>query len=168
MAGDGIGYSSGYKGTILKEDLIHPEKYVDNKPIVYRSALEYNYFKVFDKNSGFLEWASESFSIPYSNPLKEGKISNYYPDVLVKMRKKDGTIINLLIEIKPQQELDNVLKIEELINNKKKRKQFLRAVQNRAKWNAAEAYCKKQKLKSNNNWQFIVMTDIDLKRFSSK
>lgn len=162
----GIGYTSAYKGTLYKENLKHPEKYADNKPIVYRSALEYNYFMIMDSNSGFTKWASESIEIQYSNPLKEGEISRYFPDLICTMKKKNNEIINLIIEIKPQSELDNVLNIEKLSKEKKQTKKFLRAVQNQAKWNAAQKYCEELTTSSKNPWTFVVMTEKDLKRFS--
>jgi hypothetical protein len=158
----GIGYKSKYKGVIKKESLKHPEKYADNQDIVYRSGLERNYFYAFDKNPAVLKWMSESLIIPYCNPLKDGRISRYYPDIILKMKDKEDKIINMILEIKPQSELNNLLNIQNLKNTTKK---FWRALQNKAKWEASISYCEKQQQKTSEKWIFMVITEKDLSLF---
>lgn len=162
----GIGYTSAYKGEIQKSTLKFPEKYADDKPIIFRSKLEYDYFMAMDLNPNVLLWASENIEIPYiGNPLKEsGKLSRYFPDLMVKLKQGD-TFRNLLIEIKPQSELDAVLNMHKLKTNSK---QFYRAIQNHYKWQQADEFCKKQTIKSGNQWNFIVLTERDLKRMRGK
>ena len=53
-----------------------------------------------DSNENVLQWASESISIPYRNPLT-GKQSIYVPDFLVTYRGPNNTTKAELIEIKP-------------------------------------------------------------------
>lgn len=161
-----IGYSSPYKGTIPKSSLKHPEKYVDSQDIIYRSKLEYNYFMAFDTNPAVVCWASEPayLVIPYANPLKEGRTSNYHPDIYLQMVSKKGNKINIIIEIKPESELECVNELPKLKPNTKK---FLRAVQNQQKWYTTKKFCEAQQKMSGEVWEFIVCTENNLSQFKA-
>jgi hypothetical protein len=159
-----IGYTSKYKGNLKKESLKHPEKYAGKQDIVFRSKLEYDYMMVMDTNKSFKKWLSEELIIPYQNPLKEGRISRYYPDLIVQMEDKEKKLVNLILEIKPQSELDNVMNFKNIRKNTKK---FFRAVQNKCKWDASIKFCEEQKRKTGEEWIFMVVTEKDLKRFKS-
>jgi hypothetical protein len=100
-----------------------------------------------------LEWASEEFYILYLSPI-DNKIHRYYPDFIVKMKDKSGTIKNYVIEVKPKKQT--------LPPQKKSRitKSFLYEAKtyevNMAKWRAAEEWCKDRLL------EFKVITEDDL------
>lgn len=76
----------------------------------------------------------------------------YFPDLLVKIKGKDGRCSTYLIEIKPHSQT-------QLRNPKKHTKKFLNEVvtfaTNKAKWHAAEKFCKDQ------GWTFRVITEKD-------
>jgi TnsA endonuclease N terminal len=109
-----------------------------------------------DSDHTILEWQSEEFFIPYSNP-KTGRFSRYFPDFLVKKRNKDGTIDTIVYEIKPS---------AQCIPPKKKPKAEKRYINevatyvtNLSKWESAERYCAKR------GWTFQVLTEKELKVF---
>lgn len=123
-------------------------KYKGKGAPTYRSSWELRVFRVLDLHPSVLEWASEPFPIPYLNPTTNG-ISNYYPDLLViyesgstGKRKAD------LIEIKPKKEA--------LLEYAKSKRDKIAFAVNQAKWQAAEAWCKKKGL------NFKIMTEDDL------
>jgi hypothetical protein len=128
----------------------HPEKYAGNpKDIVYRSSWELKVMVSLDRNPSVILWNSEGLAIPYRSPLDE-KIHRYFPDLLVKVKNKDGRLHTILIEIKPHAQT-------ELRTTKRNTRKFLNEaatyVVNRAKWAAAEEFCKDQ------GWEFKVLTE---------
>jgi hypothetical protein len=56
-----------------------------------------------DSNDNIVQWASESITIPYRNPIT-GKQSMYVPDFFVTYRGRDNTTRAELIEIKPKKQ----------------------------------------------------------------
>jgi hypothetical protein len=84
-----------------------------------------------------LQWASESVSIPYRNPLT-GKASMYVPDFLVTYRGRNNTTVAELIEIKPKKQS----LIESRMND---RDRAIVAV-NYAKWDSATKWARKNGL----------------------
>jgi hypothetical protein len=131
----------------------NPEKYKGKTPISYRSSWELVVFNQFDMHPNILEWASESVSISYQNPLN-GRFSMYIPDLLVVYADKYGKKHAELIEIKPAKEA-----IQEQIKSKRDAAAFL---VNQAKWKAAFSYCKKHGL------VFRILTEQQLFRGYSK
>ena len=83
--------------------LTNPDKYVGKGLPRYRSGWEHAFFRFCDNNTSVLQWASESISIPYRNPIT-GKMSIYIPDVFMTYRGKDNTIRAELVEIKPRKQ----------------------------------------------------------------
>jgi hypothetical protein len=116
----------------------NPEKYVGRGLPRYRSGWEHAFMRFADTNENILQWASESISIPYRNPIT-GKMSNYIPDFLVTYRTKDNQIRAEIIEIKP--------KSQSLIEEKQSQRDRAIVAVNYAKWSAAEKWCKKAGLK---------------------
>lgn len=90
-----------------------------------------------DSNDNVLQWASESISIPYRNPLT-GKQSMYVPDFLVTYKGPNGTTKAELIEIKP--------KSQSIIEEKMKDRDRVIVAINYAKWAAAEKWAKQNGL----------------------
>jgi hypothetical protein len=90
-----------------------------------------------DSNDNNLQWASESISIPYRNPIT-GKQSIYIPDFLVTYRSRANTTIAELIEIKP--------KSQSLIESKASARDRAIVAVNYAKWDAATKWAKRNGL----------------------
>ena len=131
----------------------NPEKYVgDANNIVSRSSWETRLFNFLDENTSVLFYNSEEIKIPYLSPV-DMKMHNYYPDVLARMRMKDGSEKTFLVEVKPNKE-----RSEPAPNKNKKR--FITEIctwkVNEAKWIAARAFCKK------NNFEFIILDEYSL------
>jgi hypothetical protein len=90
-----------------------------------------------DNNSNILQWASESVSIPYRNPLT-GKQSIYIPDFLVTYRGQNNTMIGELIEIKPKK--------QSLIESKMSTRDRAIVAVNYAKWPQATKWAQRNGL----------------------
>jgi hypothetical protein len=90
-----------------------------------------------DNNDHILQWASESISIPYRNPIT-GKQSMYVPDFLVTYRSRTNTMSAELIEIKPRK--------QSLIEGKMTEKDRMIVAVNYAKWDAATKWAKRNGL----------------------
>jgi hypothetical protein len=109
------------------------EKYVGKGFPRYRSGWEMTFMMFLDSNENVLQWASESISIPYKNPLT-GKQSMYVPDFLVTYKGPKGTMKAELIEIKP--------KSQSLIEAKMKDRDRVIVAINYAKWHQATIWAK--------------------------
>jgi hypothetical protein len=134
----------------------NPEKYIGNVDnIIFRSSLEYHFFRIFDKNPSILAWGSEEIMIPYYFPIDK-KMHRYFPDNILKVKKRDGTEEKILVEIKPEAFLTPPGK------PKRTTKGYIDRVndyvRNRSKWAAAQEWCKQHGCK------FQILTENDLKR----
>lgn len=131
------------------------EKYKgDVNNITYRSSWELTYLRRLDLDENVLQYSSEEVIIPYRCPVHPTKVRRYFVDFYVKRKAKDGTIIEELIEIKPDKETR-----PPIIKNKKGKRVLKEAITyavNEAKWEAAETYCKKK------GWIFRVVTEKEL------
>jgi hypothetical protein len=100
------------------------------------SSWELEAHSFFDNNTRVLRWSSEGIAIPYIKPT-DGKIHKYYPDYYVEYRDKDGNIKKELMELKP---------IEQTKSPRKNHKYYLceqvTFAVNKAKWAAAEEWCR--------------------------
>ena len=138
--------------------LKNPHKYIgDPDNVVFRSMLEYRLMEKFDRSSKVLKWGSEEFHIPYYNPVrpKPGNQANrYYPDMIVVLDMGKGKQKTVVIEVKP----DAQTRPPKKVGKQKKRYLYEAAtyVQNKAKWEAAKAYCDR------NGWEFTIITEKDL------
>ena len=135
---------------------LNPHKY-DGDPtnIIFRSGWERKFMLMLDTNSAIIEWASEELKIPYRSPLDKRR-HFYYPDFLFTAQQKDGSTGIYLVEIKPwKQTLPPTRKTKD--GKKRSGKKFIREVStyavNEAKFNAAQALCKK------NGWQWQILTE---------
>lgn len=129
----------------------NPQKYKgDVNNIWYRSSWELRVLKWLDNNPNVIEYSSEEIKVPYISPI-DGQYHNYYPDVIAKVKKYDGSIAIYMIEIKPY--------AQTLEPKPKKRitKTYINEVYtygvNKEKWKAAIQYCKKR------NWTFKILTE---------
>ena len=128
----------------------YPKKYIGNpNMIVYRSLLERRFMLYCDQNPDILVWASEELPVRYYNPLDK-KFHRYFPDFIIKTTKNK----KYMIEIKPSRQ------IVKPKPPKKKNKSYIREsyeyIKNKAKWQAAKAYC------VNNNMEFKLITEKQL------
>lgn len=142
-----------------KYRLKNPEKYIgDADRVVYRSSWERASFLWCEKNPEVVKWVSEEVVIPYKCPTDKFKgkgsyIHRYFVDLYLEM--KNGDII--IVEIKPAKETRPPRKGK---NRNKKRlvQETMTYMKNQAKWEAAEAFCKKH------GWKFQIWTEKELKR----
>ena len=129
----------------------YPEKYCGTYPIICRSGWEERFCHYLDYNKRVLEWSSENHRIGYIDPYS-GRKRVYYPDYYAKFEDKKRYII----EVKPTRDLK--------LPTRKNKSQKTMAIReqtyhiNKAKFKAAENYCKKLGM------NFIVITEKDLFR----
>jgi hypothetical protein len=137
-----------YKGRFSPQN---PKKYKgDPTNIIFRSLWERKFMKHLDENTSIVEWSSEEIQIPYISPL-DNRRHRYFPDFYVKAKNPDGTLKEMIVEIKPKKET------KEPTKKKRITKQYITEVttwgKNQAKWKAAEEYC------ADRGWQFMIMTE---------
>lgn len=124
----------------------------DVKNIIYRSSWELRVMKYLDENPNVIWWCSEELVIPYYDPIQNKK-RRYFPDFVVKTKRKDGTVMTYVLEVKP---------LKETIQPERKRKtqkfinESVTYVINQSKWKAATEFCK------DHGWEFKVITEKDL------
>jgi hypothetical protein len=126
----------------------NPEKYIGAGDPTYRSSWEMTFMMFCDNNPAIQQWASESVKIPYTDPLT-GRSTVYVPDFLVVYLDKDQKKHAELIEIKPKSQAV----LEAVGKNKLNQAQYIK---NMAKWQAAQAWCKRMGLR------FRVVSEEDL------
>ena len=131
----------------------HPLKYKgDPNKIVYRSSWEVRVMKYLDDNDGVVWWASEEMNVKYISPV-DGRVHRYFPDFVVKVRRKDNSSTIFMLEVKPEAQT-------KLRQPKRVTKQYINEAAtyavNQAKWKYAEEFCK------DHGWVFRVVTEKDL------
>jgi len=129
----------------------NPKKYIgDSNNIVYRSSWECRIMSWFDQNDDIISWASEELIVPYKSPI-DNRFHRYFPDFIVKVKTRDGTMKTLMIEVKPKKQ---TIPPEP---RKRVTKQYVTEVTtygvNQAKWKAAQEYC------LDRGWEFKIMTE---------
>jgi hypothetical protein len=101
-----------------------------------------------DEHPNVYKWASESIKIPYRHPFT-GKYTIYVPDFFIVYNDKNSKKHAEMVEVKPMSQTT----MEAAGKSMAKRKQVLI---NYAKWEAARAYAKQNKLR------FRVVSEEDL------
>jgi hypothetical protein len=129
------------------------EKYVGKGMPKYRSGWEHAFMRFLDENDQVLQWASESLSIPYRNPIT-GKQSIYIPDFLITYRSRTSTMIAEIIEIKPKK--------QSVLESKLSARDAAIVAVNYAKWDAATKWARR------NGLSFRVITEDNLFRNGKK
>lgn len=127
----------------------NPDKYIGKGSIKYRSGWERQCMLFFDNHPSVLQWASESISIPYLDPIT-GRKKNYIPDFLVIFETKDKQKLVEMVEVKPSKETGITQKKRVNSNTQ------LIIARNHSKWSAAMKYCEK------NGINFRVITELEL------
>ena len=136
-----------YKGTFKPKN---PTKYNGNaNNIIYRSLWELRVMKYLDDHPEVIWWASEELIIPYYNPI-DNKKHRYFPDFVAKMKRKDGTVMTYVIEVKPEIQTK---KPEQKRQTKKYIQESMTYIINQCKWKAATEFCK------DNGWEFKIITE---------
>ena len=133
----------------------NPEKYLgDPSKIYYRSSWEQRFFGWCDTHTSVLSWGSETVVIPYIKPT-DGKQHRYFMDIIMKYRKRDGSIVTEIIEIKPSSQTKPPRKKR---NGKSNLNEQITFAVNVAKWKAATIWAKERGIK------FRIMTEKELFR----
>jgi hypothetical protein len=114
---------------------LNPDKYAGNKTPTYRSGWELTFMQFCDNHPSVVQWASEAVTIPYKNPLT-GKNTIYVPDFFIVYQDKRGKRRAELIEVKPQSQTT--------MENARSQRDKAAVAVNYAKWEAANAWCKRQ------------------------
>lgn len=108
--------------------------------------------KWLDDNPNVIWWASEELPIPYRSPI-DGKTHRYFPDFIVKVKRRDGLVMTYILEVKPEFQTKQPVR-------KRKTKRFIEEsvtyAVNQEKWRAADIFCKEH------GWEFKVITEKDL------
>ena len=128
-------------------------KYVGKGTPRYRSGWEHAFMRFLDNNEHVVNWASESITIPYRNPVT-GKQSMYVPDFLITYRNKNNQLIAELVEIKPKK--------QSVIESKMTAREGAVVAVNYAKWDAATKWARR------NGLTFRVITEDDMFRNGRK
>lgn len=139
-----------YKGWFKPKN---PQKYRGNaNNIVYRSSWELRCMKWFDTNENIIWWSSEELIIPYFSPVDE-RMHRYFPDFVIRVKKKDGSQMTYVIEVKPESQT-------KVPTQKRRTKKYIQEaatyVINQSKWRAADKFCQ------DNGWQFQILTEKEL------
>lgn len=139
-----------YKGRFTPQN---PKKYNGNaENIIYRSSWELRCMKWFDDHPDIIWWSSEELAIPYVSPV-DGKRHRYFPDFIIKVQRKDGTVMTHVIEVKPFVQTQRPVQ-------KRKTKRFLQEAAtyaiNQMKWKAADEFC------HTHGWKFQILTEKEL------
>ena len=115
----------------------NPAKYAGTRPPRYRSSWEFSFMTFCDTNNHILQWASESVTIPYRNPLT-GKMTNYIPDFLITYQGSNGKTVGELVEIKPRK--------QSVIEGKMSARDRAEVAVNYAKWDMATKWARRNGL----------------------
>ena len=142
--------------------LINPEKYIgDASQIIYRSLMELKFCNLCDVSEKILKWASEAISVTYVHPLKKKKCQ-YFPDFVIEVRQKDGSVKLIMIEVKPMDltPFSNIPRLSHTASQSQIRSHNRRLANiavNTAKYQAAVQYCLQRRM----TYQFLTETFFD-------
>ena len=140
-----------YKGKFRPKN--HKKYKGDFREVIYRSSWELKFMQYCDTNKSIVKWSSEEIVIPYRSPV-DNRVHRYFPDFYVKYKDVKGNFQEKVIEIKPAKQV-NEPKIQKRRTKKYVSEVFTYAT-NKAKWEAAEDFCKDRK------WKFQILTEKEL------
>ena len=116
-----------------------------------------------DNNRYVVKWGYECHTIPYFNPIKNAQ-TIYYPDIFAHVVNTKGEHSNFLIEIKPAQ-----FRVPPQYPRKATKASLTRYAKakiayqiNVAKWQAAEAWCRRHNVK------WLILSEAECKWFVNK
>lgn len=96
------------QGNFLPENPSKVYKLNSENGLYYRSSWELTAMRYFDQHKKVSLWGAECIEIPYQmkKPDKFGILSvsnhRYYPDFYYKLEMDDGTLREILMEVKPK------------------------------------------------------------------
>ena len=128
------------------------DKYVGNcEKILCKSLWERKLCKYFDNTDSVMKWCYECVKVPYISPV-DNKKHTYYPDFLVMLKDKGGSVKTMIVEVKPDKQT------KKPTNPKRKsyKNEVVTFVINEAKWTAAKSVCE------TNDWEFKLLTEKNL------
>ena len=132
---------------------VNKEKYKGSYPIQYRSSWELKFMMYCDRNTKIINWGSESVVLKYKDPSRNNTIHRYFMDFNFTI-VKDGKPQTFLVEIKPYSQTRPPKRGRKALKN------FLNEsmtwVRNKAKWEAAEKFCRSK------GWKFLIFTEKEL------
>jgi hypothetical protein len=143
--------------------------------IFYRSSWEKKIMTWLDHKKEIVKWGAECMRVPYQvTTVVEGdlklKSHSYFPDFYYELRKDNGEIKHVVVEVKPQKEYEDALlfesgefKVQENLNLKKLKNleyRFKTAQKNSEKWKTMIKWCDKK------GYEFIIITEQHLKKFN--
>lgn len=109
-----------------------------------------------DRNPDVIWWQSEEVVVPYYSPI-DGKRHRYFPDVIAKVRTRDGKSKTFMIEIKPKAQTRPPDRSKMKTAKGRVSRRYLNEVKtygiNDAKWKAARMYCAQR------GWEFLIHTE---------
>ena len=139
-----------YKGRFIPKN---PQKYAgDATNIIWRSTWERKVMDWLDQSESVVYWSSEELAIKYYNPI-DNKIHRYFPDFIIKVKKKDGTVMTHVVEVKPEYQTKQPVRkrqTQKFIN------EYVTYTINQSKWKAATEFCKDR------GWEFKILTEKNL------
>lgn len=139
-----------YKGRFIPKN---PKKYAgDSNNIIWRSTWERKVMDWLDQSESVVYWSSEELAIRYYNPI-DNKIHRYFPDFIVKVKRKDGTVMTHVLEVKPEYQTKEPVRkrrTQKFIN------EYVTYAINQSKWKAASEFCKDR------GWEFRILTEKNL------
>lgn len=141
--------------------------------LFFRSGLEKKIMTWLDNNKDVTKWGAECLRIPYQmthfdNGDTRIKEHSYFPDFYYEMRTSDGTLKQVVAEVKPMKEYKMVQNLNEgrlsVPEGLKKMKNFeydlKMAYKNKNKWETMIKWCEKK------GYTFIIITEEHLKKFN--
>ena len=139
-----------YKGWFTPK---HRSKYKgDSENVVYRSSWELRVMKNFDENPSVIWWASEEMFVKYVSPIDK-RVHRYFPDFVVRVKKKDGKEATMMLEVKPEKQTKPP---KQSRRTRKMLAEVATYAINQEKWKAAELFCLEH------GWQFKILTEKEL------
>ena len=147
-------------------NVINKDKYLGNKPPIFRSGWEEKFMIMLDLSPNIMKWGSEYVIIHYWDKASN-KPRRYFTDFYIEL--ENGR--KIVIEIKPEKEIQkpsefikkNGKIVPRPLKTQKQKLQYLNEMKtyitNRSKWEAATKYC------DINGIEFKIATETNFKLF---
>lgn len=163
-------------GNFLPKNRDKVIKFNKDNGVYYRSSWEKVFMHWLDNNDSITKWGAECMSIPYQlthfdNGDVRLKSHTYYPDFYYEMRDEQGVLKQVVVEVKPAKEYQDVIDLNEgnmvvPTSGIKKLRNFeyalKQAQRNKGKWETMIKWCNKK------GYKFIIITEHHLKAFNIK
>lgn len=132
------------------------EKYVgDVSKVIYRSSWEKKMMTFCDMNERIVKWSSETIQVPYFNPV-ENATKTYNLDFYFQVRQDDGSVKNIIGEVKPAKKLEKPVLPNSRLTEKRieaHNYQMKEYVINVYKFQAAKKWAEDR------GWEFMIITE---------